>query len=153
MPRDTFDQSQTDTGDNVGMKIGSLHVTSLILGDAPHVPFGVLSHTNSGIKSFGLRAAVRIEDTIDTDVKDLDITGNFDQAVVILGSRNVTVKGVRLVMEQPQARFDRLLKAMTEGEPPNAGKKPSGDQASTAARDACSSDTQTPPDTSGDASR
>ena len=50
-------------------------------------------------------------------------------------------------------RFDRLLKTMTQGEKPSARKSASTDQASGAASDACSSDTQTPPDTSEDASR
>ena len=43
--------------------------------------------------------------------------------------------------------FDRLLKAMTEGDKPSGRKSASGDQASSAASGACSSDTQTPPDT------
>jgi hypothetical protein len=54
--------------------------------------------------------------------------------------------------DDPHDKFDRLLKAMTEGEAPSVRKKPSADPASDAERDACSSDTQTPQDTSGDAS-
>jgi hypothetical protein len=73
-----------------------------------------------------------------------------------------------------QERFDRLLNAMSQGEPHKAQKrseyrkleKPineadfrsiarksaSAGRASGAEPDACSNDTQTPPDTSGDAS-
>ena len=47
-------------------------------------------------------------------------------------------------------RFDALLAAMLEGPAPSAKKKPSGDQASDAERDACCDDTQTRPDTSKD---
>ena len=47
-------------------------------------------------------------------------------------------------------RFDRLLAAMA---PPIERRKPSGDQSSNAERGACSSDTQTPPDTSEDDDR
>lgn len=51
-------------------------------------------------------------------------------------------------------RFDRLLDAMLKGGPPTIGRKnASDDQASAEERDACSSDTQTPPDTSEGASR
>ena len=50
-------------------------------------------------------------------------------------------------------RFNRLLKAMSEGEAPSAQKSTSGDPALGEEPDACSSDTQTPRDTSGDASR
>ena len=50
--------------------------------------------------------------------------------------------------DNPQARFDTLLTAMLAGEAPSAKKKPSGDQASGAERDACCDDTQTRPDTS-----
>lgn len=51
-------------------------------------------------------------------------------------------------------RFDRLLKAMSEGEPHKASERTNkaADQASGAEQPACSSDTQTPQDTSGDAS-
>ena len=68
-----------------------------------------------------------------------------------------------------QSRFDRLLKAMSHGEPhkakprwpqsatdllgPSAQTSAGADQASVPEPDACSSDTQTPQDTSGDASR
>lgn len=42
-------------------------------------------------------------------------------------------------------RFDRLLGRMANGQPPvSAGKKPSSDQASGEAPDACCSDIQTP---------
>lgn len=54
---------------------------------------------------------------------------------------------------EPRERFDRLLKAMVAGPAPSARKKPSSGPASGAERDACSSDTRTPRDTSGDASR
>ena len=50
-------------------------------------------------------------------------------------------------------RFETLLAAMLAGPAPSARKKPSTDQASNAADDACCDDTQTPPDTSEDASR
>ena len=49
-------------------------------------------------------------------------------------------------------RFDALLAAMVSGEAPSAGKKPSSGQASDVADGACCDDTQTPPDTSEDAS-
>ena len=49
-------------------------------------------------------------------------------------------------------RFDRLLDAMLKGGPPSGRKNAAADQASGEAPDACSSDTQTPPDTSEDAS-
>lgn len=49
----------------------------------------------------------------------------------------------------PNAKFDRLLEAMV---PPSERKKPSADQASGEASDAYCGDTQTPPDTSEDAS-
>lgn len=55
--------------------------------------------------------------------------------------------------DSPKDRFDRLLDAMLKGEAPSARKKPSGGEASGEERDACCSDTQTPPDTSQDASR
>lgn len=55
-------------------------------------------------------------------------------------------------MMTEQSRFDRLLKAMTEGEKPSARKSAKAGQASGAERGAYSSDTQTPRDTSGDAS-
>ena len=46
-------------------------------------------------------------------------------------------------------RLDTLLAAMLAGGPPSsAKKKPSGDQASDAERDACCDDIQTRPDTS-----
>lgn len=51
-----------------------------------------------------------------------------------------------------QQRFDRLLKAMSQGEAPSAKKSKAAGQASGAERDAYSSDTQTRPDTSEDAS-
>ena len=50
-------------------------------------------------------------------------------------------------------RFDRLLKAMTEGEAPSARKSAKAGRASGAAPPACSIDIQTRPDTSEDASR
>ena len=51
-------------------------------------------------------------------------------------------------------RFNTLLTAMINGDPPSsAQKKPSGDQASGVERDACYSDTQIPPDILEDASR
>ena len=50
--------------------------------------------------------------------------------------------------DSTQARFDTLLAAMLAGPAPSARKKPSGDQASGAADDACCDDTQTRPDTS-----
>lgn len=53
----------------------------------------------------------------------------------------------------PDDRFDALLDAMAKGEAPSARKKTATGSASGEAPDACSSDTQTPPDTSGDASR
>jgi hypothetical protein len=56
-------------------------------------------------------------------------------------------------LNKPDQRFDVLLKAMASGEAPSARKKTSGDQASSVAPDACSSGTQTRPDTSEDASR
>jgi hypothetical protein len=51
-----------------------------------------------------------------------------------------------------QERFDRLLKAMSQGEPHKASarKSAAADQASDAEQPACSTDTQTPQDTSGD---
>ena len=49
--------------------------------------------------------------------------------------------------------FDRLLSAMAAGEAPSAQQKRSSDQASGEPPDPCSSDTQTPRDTSEDASR
>lgn len=52
----------------------------------------------------------------------------------------------------PNARFDRLLGAMLSGTAPSERKKPSADPASGEASDACYGDTQTPPDTSADAS-
>ena len=56
--------------------------------------------------------------------------------------------------DDPIARFDALLHAMAHGQPPSsARKKPSTDQASHGDASACSSDTQTLPDTSADASR
>ena len=55
--------------------------------------------------------------------------------------------------DDPQARFDALLHAMAHGEAPSsARKKPSSGQASNEGDSACSSDTQTPKDTSEDAS-
>ena len=55
--------------------------------------------------------------------------------------------------ETPSAidRFETLLAAMLAGEAPSARKKPSADQASDAASDACCDDTRTPSDTSEDA--
>lgn len=51
--------------------------------------------------------------------------------------------------DDPQARFDAVLRAMANGESPSsARKKPSADQAFDGVGDACSSDTQTPPDAS-----
>lgn len=50
-------------------------------------------------------------------------------------------------MDDIRTRFDTLLAAMLAGEAPSARKKPSGDQASDAADDACCDDTQTRPDT------
>ena len=50
-------------------------------------------------------------------------------------------------------RFDRFLKAMSEGDAPSARKSASAGRASGAGRPACSNDTQTRPDTSEDASR
>lgn len=55
--------------------------------------------------------------------------------------------------DNPQNRFDALLAAMVSGEAPSAQKKPSSDQASGEEQHACSSDTQTHPDTSEDVSR
>lgn len=50
-------------------------------------------------------------------------------------------------------RFDQLLKAMTQGEKPSAGKTAATRPASDAEPSADCGDTQTPPDTSEDASR
>jgi hypothetical protein len=50
-------------------------------------------------------------------------------------------------------RFDRLLKAMLGGTARSAGKKPSAGPALDEEQRACSSDTQTRPDTSGDVSK
>lgn len=50
----------------------------------------------------------------------------------------------------PNAKFDRLLEAMV---PPSERKKSSSETASCEVPDACYDDTQTPPDTSEDASR
>ena len=52
-----------------------------------------------------------------------------------------------------QKRFDRLLKAMSQGEAPSARKSAKAGRASGVERGACSTDTRTRPDTSGDASR
>lgn len=52
--------------------------------------------------------------------------------------------------KDPNDRFDRLLAAMA---PPSGRRRKSDGPALDAERDACSSDTQTPPDTSKDASR
>lgn len=52
----------------------------------------------------------------------------------------------------PQARFDALLAAMLSGTAPSERKKPSTDQASGEADDACYGGTQTPPDRDEDAS-
>ncbi len=49
-------------------------------------------------------------------------------------------------------KFDLLLKAMAAGAPPTARTKPAAGPASGEAPDACSSDTRTLPDTSGDVS-
>jgi hypothetical protein len=53
------------------------------------------------------------------------------------------------------AKFDRLLKAMSQGEPHKASARKSAlaGQASDAEQPACSSDTQTRPSTSKGASR
>lgn len=51
------------------------------------------------------------------------------------------------------SRFERLLTAMASGGAPSARKRSSAGRASDAGRAACSSDTQTPPDISEDASR
>jgi hypothetical protein len=59
----------------------------------------------------------------------------------------------RLVPDNEQKRFDRLLKAMAEGEAPSAGKTASARPASSKERDAGCGETQIPPDTSEDASR
>ena len=57
-------------------------------------------------------------------------------------------------MDSNKDRFDALLNAMINGEPPSsAQKKPSSGQASDEEHDAYCSDIQTPPDTSKDASR
>lgn len=53
---------------------------------------------------------------------------------------------------QAEERFDALLKAMSEGEAPSAGKKPSTPPASSQDGDGDCGETQTPPDTSEDAS-
>lgn len=50
-------------------------------------------------------------------------------------------------------KFDALLKAMTEGEAPSAGKKPSTPPASSRGGSGDCDETQTPQDTSEDASR
>lgn len=50
-------------------------------------------------------------------------------------------------------RFDTLLKAMSEGEKPSAGKKASVPQASSQDDPGDCDETQTHPDTSKDASR
>ena len=50
--------------------------------------------------------------------------------------------------DSTQSRFDTLLAAMLAGPAPSARKKPSGDQASGEADDACCDDIQTRPDTS-----
>ena len=50
-------------------------------------------------------------------------------------------------MDNAEKKFDRLLAAMA---PPIVRTKPSDDQASQMEQSACSSDTQTPPDTSED---
>lgn len=50
--------------------------------------------------------------------------------------------------EDPNARFDALLQRMAHGQAPSGQTTKPADQASDAARDACSSDTQTPRDTS-----
>lgn len=55
--------------------------------------------------------------------------------------------------EDWEPSFDRLLKAMAEGEAPSGRKSTSSGQASGEEPDACSSDTRTPRDTSEDASR
>lgn len=55
--------------------------------------------------------------------------------------------------ENVDARFDQLLKAMANGAPPSARKKPSADPASGEASDACCSDTRTPKGTSADGDR
>ena len=55
--------------------------------------------------------------------------------------------------QQTDDRFNRLLEAMANGEPPSsARKKPASGETSNAEHDAYCSDTQTPPDTSEDAS-
>ena len=50
-------------------------------------------------------------------------------------------------------RFDRLLKAMVSGPPASGQTTPTADQASGEEQHACSTDTQTPPDTSEDGDR
>ena len=56
-------------------------------------------------------------------------------------------------MGDSENRFDALLKAMSEGEAPSAGKKPSTPPASSSGDGGDCGETQTPPDTSEDASR
>lgn len=56
------------------------------------------------------------------------------------------------MVNDPNARFDRLLKAMVSGPAPASGKrKPSAGPASNAEDGACYDDTRAPPDTSEDA--
>ena len=54
--------------------------------------------------------------------------------------------------DDPNSRFNRLLRAMLGGPAPSAQKSESSDQASDEEHPACSSDTQTPRDTSEDVS-
>jgi hypothetical protein len=55
-------------------------------------------------------------------------------------------------MTDPNTRFDSLLKAMLSGKAPSEQRKPSSGQASNEASPACCDETQTPRDTSEDAS-
>jgi hypothetical protein len=55
--------------------------------------------------------------------------------------------------ESPLDRFDKLLRAMVGGEPPTAGKKAATQSASSPDGSDDCDETQTPPDTSEDASR
>ena len=56
-------------------------------------------------------------------------------------------------MTEPQDRFDALLRAMTEGEAPSAGKKSSAPKASAPDDSDDCDETQTRPDISEDALR
>jgi hypothetical protein len=136
------------------------HEIHMAVGELPRVNWLAMTKGNASIYQFCfycyLDASCKkriIKITHSVSVLERFDNSSFSSTIIKSGTDKFQILPGEQMADSTKNRFDRLLKAMAEGEAPSAQKTPSGEAASDAEHDACCSDTRTPPDTSGDASR